>query len=84
MFDNVWYLWLYDVVYNIYNQPPQPSGRMFLQVVEGMNYAMCIIASIMGQAVETGSTPVLQAWRAELSHEHQSIGIYNDVYITLW
>ena len=38
---------------------------MFLQVVEGMNYAMCIIASIMGQAVETGSTPVLQAWRAE-------------------
>lgn len=31
------------------------------EVVEGMNYAMCIIASIMGQAVETGSTPVLQA-----------------------
>lgn len=31
------------------------------EVVEGMNYAMCILASIMGQAVETGSTPVLQA-----------------------
>lgn len=31
------------------------------EVVEGMNYAMCIIGSIMGQAVETGSTPVLQA-----------------------
>ena len=30
------------------------------QVVEGMNYALCIIGSIIGQAVETGSTPVLQ------------------------
>ena len=25
-----------------------------------MNYALCIIGSIIGQAVETGSTPVLQ------------------------
>eukprot|EP00434_Breviolum_minutum_P001604 symbB.v1.2.001416.t1/scaffold74.1/size352168/9 len=31
------------------------------EVVEGMNYALCIIGSIIGQAVETGSTPVLQA-----------------------
>jgi len=31
------------------------------EVVQGMNYALCIIGSIIGQAVETGSTPVLQA-----------------------
>eukprot|EP00913_Durusdinium_trenchii_P024500 g23000.t1 len=31
------------------------------EVVQGMNYALCVIGSIIAQAVETGSTPVLQA-----------------------
>ena len=33
-----------------------------------MNYALCIIGSIIGQAVETGSTPVLQVggWSKQL------------------
>ena len=56
------------------NDPPHlqqntttPTDFSEKKVVEGMNYALCIIGSIIGQAVETGSTPVLQVWRVGVS-----------------